>query len=81
MLTATEYLNKVIEYRKAGRFDLIHEMAIRRSQANRALRKGQTALFDEVPPDNFQPTVQQLLIDQKGEGPDNKPAPAVTAPK
>lgn len=39
MLTTKQYIEKVIEYRKAGRHDLIEEMAQERCRQNNALRK------------------------------------------
>lgn len=79
MLTAQEYINKVIEYRRAGRFDLIHEMATRRAAANRALRKGQPMLLPDTPPDIASPIQQSLVIEQ-GKGSGREPTPTVAAP-
>lgn len=48
MLNAKQYIAKLLEYRKAGRHDLIEQLARERCAQNKALKKRNQLSFDVV---------------------------------
>lgn len=68
MLSAKEYINKIIEFRKAGRHDLIEQMARDRSRMNRHIKlHKQPPLIEPQTPSLSSPRIEQPVLVEIGE--------------